>query len=155
MSPRESAESKQSTSDSLAALLPNERSVEFERGAVVVRELTLAEMARLSGQFRPLVAAFTGAGGDPPRDIVDVVAQYESAAYAVAEASTGIAASTWRRAGAAKLARVVQAAVEENLDFFVRCVELAITLGAMQPTAPNGLGRTLSDTSSDAGIAPP
>ena len=142
MSPRESAESKQAAEDSLAALLPNERSIDFGRASVVVRELTLAEMARLSAQFRPLVAAFTGADGAAPRDMLDIVARYEHAAYAVAEASTGIAAASWRRAGAAKLARVVQAAVEENLDFFVRCVELAITLGALQPTGTNGHGPT-------------
>lgn len=150
--PRESAEPGE---DSLAALLPESRPVEFGAGRTInVRELTLGEIGKLAPQLRQFVGAFTGADGGKPRDMLDLVIESEAAACAVAEATTGIPAERWRAAGATRLARVVQAAVEVNLDFFVRCVELAITLGAMTP-ATTGRGSTPSDTSSDAGTATP
>lgn len=151
--PRETAEPAE---DSLAALLPESRPVELGGGRTIhVRELTLGEIGRLSPELRRFVGAYTGAAGAAPRDMLDLVTESEGAACAVAAATTGIPAERWRAAGASRLARVVQAAVEVNLDFFVRCVELAITLGAMAPANPNGRGSTPSATSPDAGTATP
>lgn len=140
--------------DTLAGLLPGSRSVDLGNGrSIDVRELTLAEIGRLSNEFRQFVGKITGADGGGPRDVLELVVAYEEPAYKVAEATTGIPANEWRRAGATRLARVVLAAVEVNLDFFVHCVELGITLGAIAPT--NGHGRTPSDTSSDADTPTP
>ena len=135
--------------DSLAALLPQTRAVQVGGRTVTVRELTIAEIQPVVTEFRRVLAAV----GDTAT-AADLIAGSLDSACIVAAACTTIPADAWRRAAGAKLLAVVQAAVQVNLDFFVRCAELLALLGAITNPA-NGDGPTRSATSSDAAMPSP
>lgn len=125
----------------LAALLPEVASFEFGPLKVSVRELVADEWPAIVEDFKPLVELFVAGS---PLTAATLTKQLIGPACAVAEATTGIPAATWRKAGGSKLAPVVLKAVQLNHGFFVHGLELLATFGGMLPKAG---GPTPSPTS--------
>lgn len=123
-----------SDADSLSALVPAFRAVAFGQSEVRVRELTAEELPEIVEAMRPLLAAVEGGAGDFLRMIPGMMGP----ACAVAQATTGIAAAHWKRAGIGKLAEVVRVALELNLDFFVHGLAIGATLAVMAPRRGDG-----------------
>lgn len=133
------------TGDTFADLLPEIRTVTLGKRDVQVRALTLEEMPPVVAPFAPLIKAYGNGGSD---GLAAISRELNAPACAVAEACTGIPASVWRAADAAKLLAVVKVALEMHVDFFVHGLELAGMLGAMVRPAD---GLTQSPTSQAAG----
>lgn len=138
----ELSEPERSPAEQLYELFGRREVIAFGRRAVEVHELSIEEIAGVAASVDSLFAALFRGG-----NINAMIGEQKDAAVLLIVAATGEDEATVRKFAAGAFARVLDASVRMNRDFFVQSAALVETVGALASEMIRGAGPTSSTAS--------
>lgn len=124
---------------SLTTWFPEPKIVKTRGGEIVVTPVTLGKVPALSRAIAPLVDALTAAPGAPERqDWLSLIATHGDAVIAALALASGKTVAELEALTLDEAGDLLMAAIEVNLDFFMRRALPATTRAIQQLTATLG-----------------